>query len=156
MIRLRQLLVEYVSVTDEKSKFHQPENFDKIIEEDNYIINAGANDWEFGYSGVTINFGGNLRESYTRIWIHPTLYGSDSGQHHSDADTNNVKKMADKFLKDLNKKAKAVHKIPNEYGSKKDWVDCFVTVLKNDEEIKKQVKEWGVDKTKWNDAKVTV
>jgi hypothetical protein len=144
---------EYISVTEEKTKFKQPENFDKIVEEPNYSINAGANDWEYGFSGVSVNFGGGFREEYTRIWIKPKLYGDDGGNHVSDEQRKQTKDAAHGFLKDLNKKAKASHKMKNEQGFEKSWPDCFIEVLKKDPEIQKNIEAWGVDKTKWNTAK---
>jgi len=162
MIKLRQLLSEiyidgYTS-SDEKQGFRRPENFDDYAEGKGWVAYRGGNDWENGTTACAVYFG--TGQDHARIWFtvkFPRGVKSDSDCPSKVADI--AKKWGEQASKKWLTAARKIHSKPKEYfkdGSPwyKEWKQCFIEATKS-RDMKKYVKDWGVDHTKWHAMKKT-
>lgn len=161
MIKLQQLLSEiYIdgfTSSDEKQGFRRPENFDSYSEGSGWTAYRGGNDWENGTTACAVYFGGKDGES-ARIWF--TVKVPKGMTPDSDCPKEKQKEWnewGEKASKKWISIAKKIHSVPKEYFKDgkpwyKDWKDCFIEALKK-RDMKKYVKEWGVDHTTWKAMK---
>jgi len=160
MIKLRHLLSEiYIdgfTSSDEKQGFRRPENFDDYAEGSGWIAYRGGNDWENGTTACAVYF--NAKEEQARIWF--TVKVPKGMTPDSDCPKEKQKEWnewGEKASKKWISIAKKIHSVPKEYFKDgkpwyKDWKTCFIEALKK-RDMKKYVKEWGVDHTTWKAMK---
>lgn len=127
-------------------RFHQPENFDAVADGAGWVMYAGGNDWENGITGVAVTFPSD--EQLKRIWFtvkHKHDPG-DEGREFADE----TKEWGHKAWRAWKREATAAHRNKN-HGTR-SWQDAFKTALTS-EGMKPYVKEWGTERTKWDDVK---
>jgi hypothetical protein len=166
MIKLRDLLCEfYINGfigSDEKSKFKQPENFDKYAE-DKWQAYTGGDDWESGRTRAAVYFNEHMHEK-CRVWLeikYPSHLEKMVGEGISNTrpEYKKIQEWGNKATKRWITEARRIrfysrHKlVPESYRwSYKDWKECFVEALRSPR-MKPYVKNWGVDKTDWKAMK---
>lgn len=167
MIKLKSLLSEiYVfnfTKTHNQSKFRQPENFDKISEDNGWIVKGGGNDWENGMTWAAMYFEGQNKEA-GRIWFeikYPSHFEALVGEnlspdHPSFSEINEWGKKA--IRRWIAEARKIRYNTRTKYipdatrWSYKDWSECFIEAF-NSPKMKPYVKNWGLDQTNWSAMK---
>lgn len=162
MIKLKSILNEYLlgfKSTDNKSKFQQPENFDKYDNNKEWKAYRGGNDWESGITWVAVYIDQRNNEKI-RIWFeikYPNHLDklARSGISSSNSNFKEIQeigyKISEKWISEAKKiKFKSREKIlPDSFRyTYKKWEECFLDALKS-KEISPFVKNWGLDITKW-------
>lgn len=166
MIKLRDLIKEFYIPgfigTDEKSKFRQPENFDRYAEEE-WTAYRGGNDWENGSTWASIYFKERLGES-ARVWFEikypphlESVVGEAMDVHRPEY--REIQKWGQKASQRWLAEARKIRRStrikydPNSYRwHYEDWKKCFIEALKSPR-MTPFVKQWGVDKTAWKAMK---
>jgi hypothetical protein len=168
MITLKSLIPEFYVPgfigSDEKSKFRQPENFDKFaLEQGKWTAHRGGNDWESGNTWTSAYFPKKLGESL-RVWFeikYPPHLEKVVGEGISSdrPEFPQIQEWGRKATKRWVTEARKIRYSTREKYNPdsfrwhyKDWHECFAEALKSPR-MKVFVKEWGIDRTDWKAMK---
>lgn len=128
-------------------RFHQPENFDAVADGAGWVMYAGANDWELGITGVAVTFASD--EQLERIWFtvkHPHNPDASKSSQHKEA----IKEHGQRAWRTWRRVATAEYR--NKNNGTRSWKDAFKRALQHTD-MKTYVKDWGTERTKWDDLK---
>lgn len=123
-----------------KTGFHQPENFDPIkdLSTRDFVVNAGGNDWEETWSGVTFEF-----TSGRRVWANlaiPDVLASEKGERKPGEDKDWGRQVVEQWIA----AAKAKRGENSSYRPEHflDTADTFT-----------EIKDYGQDRQVWEAVK---
>jgi hypothetical protein len=137
-------LVEALTEREERSAFHQPENFDCSEEGNGWRFCRGMNDWEDCYTAMAVVFPQQDQQS-RRIWadIDCGRFGTGDDEH-----TEEAKAWGEEACKLWVKSARKLKGEKNDDGIERDWFKAFKDALA-DKEMAPYVKDHGIDETRW-------
>ena len=142
-MRARHIVEEFV-----KTRFRQPENFDKVAEGTGWVLYAGGNDWENCATAAAVIFPSN--EENARLWL-TIKFPKELEKAAKDSGSEQAKECrtyAEKAWRAWAQAAKGAH---HGNGSR-SWLDAFKSAV-HSEAMRPYIEEWGSDRTRWADER---
>jgi hypothetical protein len=134
------------------TKFYKPENYESIECGKNWIISAGANDWENGWTWMDAECGEG--DYAKRVWVQINYPADKFPDQDNSASPTSERGITEKeWGKQALKKwlaAARAQKAADEHASDSyaAWVRYFTEALE-DPEVKPYVKAWGKERPEW-------